>query len=76
VSAAGGAGATTVSIEIASALSGVQKDGRRVCLVDLNLADGAASAFLGATPLMHLVQASGAPDRIDAAVLAAFAVDT
>lgn len=76
VSAAGGAGATTVAIEIAAALAGVQKDGRRACLVDLNLADGAASAFLGATPLMHVVEASATPDRIDAAVLGAFAVDT
>jgi pilus assembly protein CpaE len=76
VSAAGGAGATTVAIEIASALAAVQKDGRRACLVDLNLADGAASAFLGTTPLMHLVEVSPTPDRIDAAVLGAFAVDT
>jgi pilus assembly protein CpaE len=74
VSAAGGAGATTLAIEIAAALAGSQKDGRRVCLVDLNLADGAASAFLGATPLMHLV--GMAPERIDSAVLGAFAVDT
>jgi pilus assembly protein CpaE len=76
VSAAGGAGATTIAIEIAAALANLQKDGRRACLVDLNLADGAASAFLGATPLMHLMGASGAPERIDAAMLGAFAVDT
>ena len=76
VSAAGGAGATTLAIEIADALSGRQKDGRRVCLVDLNLADGAASAFLGATPLMHLASSSATPERIDAAVLSAFAVET
>ncbi|MBW3558698.1 MAG: hypothetical protein KY446_04960 [Proteobacteria bacterium] len=76
VSAAGGAGATTLAIEIADALSGLQKDGRRVCLVDLNLADGAASAFLGATPLMHLASSSATPERIDAAVLSAFAVQT
>jgi pilus assembly protein CpaE len=76
VSAAGGAGATTVAIEIAAALSGQGRDRRRVCLVDLNLNDGAAAAFLGVTPLMHIVEASGAPERIDAAVLQAFAVET
>jgi pilus assembly protein CpaE len=76
VSAAGGAGATTVAIEIAAALAALQKGGRRVCLVDLNLADGAASAFLGATPLMHLAGSSATAERIDAAVLAAFAVET
>jgi pilus assembly protein CpaE len=76
VSAAGGAGATTLAIEIASALAAGQRNGRRVCLVDLNLADGAASAFLGATPLMHLVGSSATAERIDAAVLAAFAVET
>lgn len=76
VSAAGGAGATTLAIEIAAALASSTKDGRRVCLVDLNLADGAASAFLGVKPAMRLTDASEAPDRIDASLLSAFAVES
>lgn len=69
--AVGGAGATMLSIEMASALAD-RKDAR-VCLVDLNLADGAAAAYLGAPANMVLSRASQSPDRIDAAMLEAFA---
>lgn len=74
MSAAGGAGATTIAIEIAATLTAYAKTDRRVCLVDLNLADGATSAFLGVNPGMHLADASETPDRIDASLLQAFAV--
>lgn len=67
--AVGGAGATTLAVEIASTLAAGGKD--RVCLIDLNLADGLAAAYLGATPSLHLANVSG--ERIDAAVLQAFA---
>ncbi|MDP8916501.1 MAG: hypothetical protein M3M95_04730, partial [Pseudomonadota bacterium] len=73
LSAAGGAGATTIAIEVAATLASLVRDGRRVCLVDLNLADGAASAFLGVTPGMHLTEAAETPDRIDPSLLQAFA---
>jgi pilus assembly protein CpaE len=43
-------------------------------LIDLNLADGAAAAYLGGTANMMLAEASGAPERIDAALLDAFAM--
>lgn len=69
--AVGGAGATMLSIEIASALA--DRKGGRVCLVDLNLADGAAAAYLGAPANMVLSRAAQSPDRIDAAMLEAFA---
>ncbi|PHY13520.1 hypothetical protein CSW58_05175 [Caulobacter sp. B11] len=68
--AVGGCGATMLAAEIAAALQG-RDGGQRVCLVDLNLVDGAAAAYLGVTPNMQLSQAT-APERIDAAVLAAF----
>ena len=74
IGAVGGCGATLLTAEIAAALAH-RHAGARVCLVDLNLADGAAAAYLGATAGMtldHVAQAS----RIDAAVLAAFAVQT
>jgi pilus assembly protein CpaE len=69
----GGCGATTIAVELASALAGRAPD-RRVALVDLNLVDGAAAAYLGSTATMLLAEASGSPERIDAALLAAFAM--
>ena len=71
--AVGGSGATTVAIEISSALSRARGSKSRVCLVDLNLTDGQAAAYLGALPNLQLSQASAAPDRIDASLLDVFA---
>jgi pilus assembly protein CpaE len=71
--AVGGAGATTVAIEISAALSRTRGAQNRVCVVDLHLADGAAAAYLGATPNLMMAHASAAPDRIDAALLDIFA---
>jgi pilus assembly protein CpaE len=69
--AVGGSGATTIAIEIAHALAAADKG--RVCLVDLNVADGAASAYLGATPALRLSEFGPAAERIDASMLQAFA---
>ena len=73
MSAVGGAGATTIAIEMATTLAN-RTLGDRVGLFDLNLADGAASAYLGAASNMHLADASAAPERIDAALLDAFSL--
>jgi pilus assembly protein CpaE len=73
VGSVGGCGATTIAVELATALARRGAD-KRVALVDLNLVDGAAAAYLGATPMMHLAEASSSPERIDAAMLAAFAM--
>ena len=70
--AVGGAGATTIAIEIATALCARQHKEKSVCLIDLNLADGVAAAYLGATPAMKLADFSASVERIDAAVLQAF----
>lgn len=70
--AVGGAGATTVAIETACALARRLPGPRRVCLIDLNLADGAAAAYLGAPANVLLGRASQAPDRIDPSLLDAF----
>jgi pilus assembly protein CpaE len=72
VGAVGGAGATTVAIEIATALGARATRDRSVCLIDLNLADGEAAAYLGAHPAMRLGEVGAAAERIDAAVLQAF----
>jgi pilus assembly protein CpaE len=61
-----------VAIEIANCLATQSKKSRSVCLVDLNLADGAAAAYLGAAPTTRLADFGNAADRIDAAMLQAF----
>jgi len=70
--AVGGSGATTITIEIAHALAVASGKERSVCLVDLNLADGAAAAYLGAQPTLRLAEFGNAADRIDSAMLQAF----
>jgi pilus assembly protein CpaE len=72
VGAVGGAGATMLSIEMASALAARANRERAVCLIDLNLADGALAAYLGAPAAMGLAQFGPAAERMDAALLAAF----
>ena len=73
VGSVGGCGATTIAIELATALARRAPD-KRVALVDLNLVDGAVAAYLGATPQMMLAEASKSAERIDAALLGAFAM--
>lgn len=72
VGAVGGAGATTLSIEFASALAARANRERAVCLIDLHLADGSAAAYLGASASMGLAEFGPAAERMDAALLAAF----
>jgi len=74
VGAVGGCGATTIAIELAATLAKRATQPGGVALVDLNLADGAASAYLGARANMQLAEASADPERIDAALVDAFAV--
>ena len=76
VGSVGGCGATTIAIELATALALRAGPEQRVALVDLHLADGAAAAYLGATANMMLAEASASPDRIDTALLDVFATKT
>jgi pilus assembly protein CpaE len=70
--AVGGSGATTLAIEVATALAARSGKDKSVCLIDLNLADGAAAAYLGAQPAMHLADFAQSAERIDASMLQAF----
>ena len=70
--AVGGSGATTVAIEIATQLCARQDTEKSVCLIDLNLADGATAAYLGASPAMRLEDLTAAAQRLDASMLQAF----
>jgi pilus assembly protein CpaE len=72
--AVGGAGATTLAIELAAILARRASQPGSVALVDLNLPFGAAPSYLGASANMRLAEASATPDRIDGAMLDAFAV--
>jgi pilus assembly protein CpaE len=69
--AVGGAGVSTIAIESAFALARLVGPGK-VCLVDLNLADGMTASFLEAIPKLDLPALSSAPERLDARLLAAW----
>ncbi|MBS0331348.1 MAG: hypothetical protein JSS35_01145 [Proteobacteria bacterium] len=72
IGAVGGAGASTIAIEIATQLCGRQAKEKSVCLIDLHLADGSAAAYLGASPLLRLGDLAAAADKLDPAMLQAF----
>lgn len=72
-SAVGGAGATTLAIELAATVSRVSPQRPRVCLIDLNFADGACAPYLGVQANMSVEPGVLAPDRIDASMLDIFA---
>lgn len=69
--AVGGAGATTIAIELACATA-VRDPDNKVCLVDMNLADGMVPAFLDAEARLDLFSLAEAPDRLDATLLEAY----
>ena len=69
--AVGGAGATTIAIEIACATAMRDPD-NKVCLVDMNLADGMVPAYLEAQAKLDLIGLAEAPDRLDATLLDAY----
>lgn len=70
--AVGGAGATTIAVEIATQLCTRASRDKSVCLIDLNLADGSAAAYLGSSPAMRLGDLARAADKLDASMLQAF----
>ena len=72
IGAVGGSGATTIAIEVATQLSGRQAKPKSVCLIDLNLADGATAAYLGASPSLRLADLAAAAEKLDASMLQAF----
>ncbi|MEQ9653879.1 MAG: hypothetical protein RLN71_02965 [Hyphomonas sp.] len=69
--AVGGAGVSTLAIESAFALARKVGPGK-VCLVDLNVADGMITSFLEAVPKLDLYALADAPDRLDQRLLAAW----
>ncbi len=69
MSAVGGAGATTLAIELASAVWRTDHLRPKVCLTDLNLADGQTSAYLGVAANMVLDAATVSVERLDSALL-------
>lgn len=72
--AVGGAGATTLAIELACATA-MRDSENSVCLVDLNLADGMISAYLEGESRLDLVGLAEAPERLDPTLLNAYCWD-
>jgi len=72
--AVGGAGVTTLAIEMAFAALR-QRPSWRVCLIDLNLCDGMSASFLDAERKLDVSALSGSPERIDASLLSAYAYE-
>lgn len=69
--AVGGAGTTTLAIELACATA-MRDPENSVCLVDLNLADGMVCSYLEGQSKLDLVGLAEAPERLDESLLNAY----
>lgn len=69
--AVGGAGATTLAIELACATA-MRDPENSVCLVDLNLADGMVASYLEGDCKLDLIGLADAPERLDPTLLNAY----
>ena len=69
--AVGGAGATTLAIELACATA-MRDPENSVCLVDLNLADGMVASYLEGECRLDLLGLAEAPERLDPTLLNAY----
>jgi pilus assembly protein CpaE len=74
VGAKGGVGATTVAVNVATALAKAEADS--TLLVDLNVACGDAAVFLGAEPRFSVMDALENTQRLDAAFFKGLVVRT
>jgi len=68
--AKGGAGATTVTINLATSLA--KLEGSRIAVLDLNSPVGDAAAYLNLTPQYTVSDALGAAARLDSVLLESF----
>ncbi|PHS21846.1 MAG: hypothetical protein COA85_12430 [Robiginitomaculum sp.] len=73
MSAVGGAGATTLAIETALQLHTTSAMVKKIALIDLNFIDGACAAYLDVPANLRLGDVADDPDRIDEALIDAFA---
>ena len=72
--ATGGCGATTVLTHLAMAIT--EKQGARLCLVDLDLQGGDVAAYLGATASVTVAELLEAGERLDDALLHSAIIST
>jgi pilus assembly protein CpaE len=72
----GGCGATTVLTHLAEALAEVDKSGRGVCVLDLDLQSGAAAAYVGVNPKFNVSALLEASDRLDDDLLRSVCAET
>ncbi len=72
----GGCGSTTVLTHLAAALAEVDKTGRGVCVLDLDLQSGAAAAYVGTSPKFNISALLEASDRLDEDLVLSVASET
>ncbi|MEM9740331.1 MAG: hypothetical protein AAF829_10705 [Pseudomonadota bacterium] len=72
--AVGGAGVTTLAIEMAFATLRA-RPAWRVCVVDLNLTDGMSASFLDGEKKLDVSVLASSPERIDPSLLNAYAFE-
>jgi pilus assembly protein CpaE len=74
--ASGGAGATTLAVNVAHALAQSQRRAQaKVCVIDLDLHFGAVALQLDLSPTAGLLDIARVPDRLDAALFASSLVE-
>lgn len=67
--AAGGVGATTLTLETAFQLHNSVTEGASTCVVDLNLQQGACAEYLDLEPRFDLAEIQNQPERLDRQLL-------
>lgn len=73
--AVGGAGASLIAIEMAYQLTRQIRKNEKVCMIDLNFEDGSLASYLDIVAGLDLGALSGAPERMDAALISAFVTE-
>lgn len=72
----GGCGTTTVITHVAQALGRALDDGKRICVVDLDLQSGDVASFVGQNPRITVADLLAAGERLDAEFLRSAVTDS
>lgn len=72
----GGSGSTTIATHLAAQMAKDMGEGRRSCVIDLDLQSGDVASYLGGTPRMTLEDLLEAGDRLDEELVLSVAIQT
>ncbi|MEE1877278.1 AAA family ATPase [Altererythrobacter litoralis] len=72
----GGSGSTTIATHLAAQMAKDMGEGRRACVIDLDLQSGDVASYLGGTPRMTLEDLLEAGDRLDEELVLSVAIQT